>query len=43
MSATIDIDTGHSRSVGDLWAGLGKVVGLGSVAATVRDERPPAK
>jgi membrane fusion protein (multidrug efflux system) len=33
MSTTIEIDTGHSRSLGSLFAGLGKSLGLSSSAA----------
>ena len=41
MSTTIDIDTGHSRSIGDLWAGLGKTLGLSSASATAREDLKP--
>ncbi len=41
MSTTIDIDTGHSRSMNDIWAGLGKTLGLSSASATARDDLKP--
>jgi membrane fusion protein (multidrug efflux system) len=36
MSTTIEIDTGHSRSIGGLLAGLGRSLGLSSVAAPAK-------
>ncbi len=33
MSTTVDIDTGHSRSIGSLLAGLGRSLGLSSASA----------
>jgi membrane fusion protein (multidrug efflux system) len=34
MSTTVEIDTGHSRSIGDLFAGLGKTLGLASASTS---------
>ena len=36
MSTTVEIDTGHSRSIGSLLAGLGKSLGLSSASATAK-------
>ena len=36
MSTTVEIDTGHSRSIGGLLAGLGKSLGLSSASATAK-------
>ena len=36
MSTTVDIDTGHSRSIGSLLAGLGRSLGLSSASAGSR-------
>ncbi|MDP1752885.1 MAG: HlyD family secretion protein [Reyranella sp.] len=36
MSTTVEIDTGHSRSMGSLLAGLGKAIGLSSASATAK-------
>ncbi|MBX9947359.1 MAG: HlyD family secretion protein [Reyranella sp.] len=36
MSTTVEIDTGHSRSLGGLLAGLGKALGLSSASATAK-------
>jgi membrane fusion protein (multidrug efflux system) len=36
MSTTIEIDTGHSRSFGDLLAGIGKTLGFSSASATAK-------
>ena len=36
MSTTVEIDTGHSRSVGSLLAGLAKTFGLSSASATAK-------
>jgi len=41
MSAHVEIDTGHSRTIGDLFAGLGRALGFGSGTATARDDRRP--
>ena len=34
MSTTVEIDTGHTRSVGDLWTGIAKTLGLSSASAS---------
>ena len=34
MSTTVEIDTGHTRSIGGLFAGLGKTLGLSSASAS---------
>lgn len=36
MSTTVEIDTGHSRSIGGLLAGLGKSLGLSSASASAK-------
>jgi membrane fusion protein (multidrug efflux system) len=36
MSTTVEIDTGHSRSIGSLLSGLGKTFGLSSASATAK-------
>ncbi|SEO26868.1 membrane fusion protein, multidrug efflux system [Rhodospirillales bacterium URHD0017] len=36
MSTTVEIDTGHSRSVGSLLAGLAKTFGLSNASATAK-------
>ena len=36
MSTTVEIDSGHSRSLGGLLAGLGKSLGLSSASATAK-------
>jgi len=36
MSTTIEIDTGHSRSIGSLLSGLAKAVGLSSASASAK-------
>jgi membrane fusion protein (multidrug efflux system) len=36
MSTTVEIDTGHSRSLGSLLAGLAKTFGLASASATAK-------
>jgi membrane fusion protein (multidrug efflux system) len=36
MSTTVDIDTGHSRSLGGLIADLGKTFGLSSASASAQ-------
>ena len=36
MSTTVEIDTGHSRSIGSLLSGLAKAVGLSSASATAK-------
>jgi len=41
MSFHVAIDTGHSRTIGDLFAGLGRALGFGSGTATARDDRRP--
>lgn len=38
MSTTVEIDTGHSRSLGGLLAGLGKSLGLSSASATIKSQ-----
>jgi membrane fusion protein (multidrug efflux system) len=36
MSTTVEIDTGHTRSIGDIWVGLGKTLGLSSASASAK-------
>jgi len=36
MSTTVEIDSGHSRSLGGLLSGLGKAIGLSSASATAK-------
>jgi membrane fusion protein, multidrug efflux system len=36
MSTTVEIDTGHSRSIGSLLGGLAKIFGLSSASATAK-------
>ncbi|MDP2333594.1 MAG: HlyD family secretion protein [Reyranella sp.] len=36
MSTTVEIDTGHSRSLGGLLAGLGKAIGLSGASAVAK-------
>ncbi|HYI03884.1 MAG TPA: HlyD family efflux transporter periplasmic adaptor subunit, partial [Reyranella sp.] len=36
MSTTVEIDTGHSRSIGSLLSGLAKTFGLSSASATAK-------
>jgi membrane fusion protein, multidrug efflux system len=36
MSTTVEIDTGHSRSIGTLLSGLAKAFGLSSASATAK-------
>ena len=38
MSTTVEIDTGHSRSLGGLLAGLGKSLGLSGAPATIKSQ-----
>jgi len=38
MSTTVEIDTGHSRSLGGLLAGLGKWLGLSISSATIKSQ-----
>jgi len=41
MSTTVEIDTGHTRSFGDIVTGVTKIVGLSSASANdAYDKRP---
>jgi membrane fusion protein, multidrug efflux system len=41
MSTTIEIDTGHTRSFGDIVTGVTKIIGLSSASANdAYDKRP---
>jgi membrane fusion protein (multidrug efflux system) len=36
MSTTVEIDTGHSRSIGSLLSGLARTFGLSSASASAK-------